>query len=468
MADEPYPSSVIASDVASRPRGKPLPSSVKAWRASLLRHLLWFAGFTAVGTLFRQPLLGLCVALGAALALHLRDLRLLRYWVDSPKRRELPERNGVWGQIFEALEELQRSNRKRKKRLAAILAEFQASTAALPDGAVVLGEQGQIIWFNRSAQLLLGLQTAQDLGIRIANLIRHPDFADYMARGAYEGEVEVPSPLNIGITLALRVIPYGNGQRLLIVRDVSQVRGLEAARRNFVSNASHELRTPLTVLRGYLDVIEPETRPGGPLEEWQMPVAEMRSQAARMESLVSDMLKLAKLESSVYDGNHDPVEAGRIALRAVEDARAMSQGEHRFEVQVDEELGLIGRETEIHSIFANLLSNAVRYTPPGGRIAVSWASDDEGAAFAVSDDGIGIAEEDIPHLTERFYRVDVGRSRASGGTGLGLSIVKHVLERHEGTMHIDSEVGRGTTFTCRFPRHRLSIGSIARRADAAR
>lgn len=444
----PVPASAAAA-VVVKPPLRPV------WRQELTRLAIYGLIGSAIGLMFSHAFLGFTVAVLLYLFMHLRNLRALRAWLESPKRYELPEVGGVWGEIFEGLLDMQRRNRKRKKRLAGIVAEFQASTAALPDGAVVLGEHGEIAWFNKAAQALLGLQGQQDFGIRIANLLRHPDFAAYIAAGQYEGEVETPSPINRAVTLSLRIIPYGDNQRLLIVRDVSELRRLETARRDFVSNASHELRTPLTVLRGYLDMIEPESRSAGPLAAWHMPLSEMRNQAARMELLINDMLKLARLESDVYENRQDLIDVPQVLKRVLDEARGLSQGQHRFESRIEEGLSLFGRETEAQSIFSNLVNNAVRYTPSGGVIRLSWWGDAEGAHFAVADSGIGIAEQDIPRLTERFYRVDIGRSRASGGTGLGLSIVKHALERHEGRLAIESELGVGSTFFCHFPAHRV-------------
>ena len=344
-----------------------------------------------------------------------------------------------------------------------MLAEFQASTEALPDGAVVLGGNGEILWFNAAAQALLGLRLPQDLGLRIANLVRKPAFTDYFSRNDYSGEVEAGSPVNTDVTLSFRIIPYGNGQRLLIVRDVSELRRLETARRDFVANASHELRTPLTVLRGYLDVMEPDTRDGGSLASWTGPMHEMRNQAARMEALIHDLLKLARLESDVIHTRQDLLDVPRMLARAEEQARAVSKGQHRLEFDVQTDLRLYGRESETQSIFTNLITNAVLYTPAGGIISVTWRDEDGGGLFRVADTGIGIAEKDIPRITERFYRVDVGRSRESGGTGLGLSIVKHALEHLEGRLTIESEVGVGSTFSCYFPAHRIHHSGI--RAD---
>lgn len=432
-------------------------------RADLRRELVKLAFVlgtgSLVGLLFDRAVAGFALAAATYILYQLRYLRALRFWLAAPKHVELPDSTGLWGRIYEGLSDLQRSNRKRKKKLASILAEFQASTAALPDGAVVLGERSEIVWFNKAAQALLGLRVSHDVGIRIPNLIRHPDFADYLGEARYEQEVELPSPVNPAVRLQLKVIPYGNDQRLMIVRDVSELHRLETARRDFVANASHELRTPLTVLRGYLDMIEPESRGPGPLAPWRMPIGEMRAQAARMELLINDMLKLAKLESDV-DAKQDVLDIPLILSRVLDEARAVSQGRHRIEAEIDDELFLFGRETEAQSIFSNLVTNAVRYTAEGGSVRVRWFGDEDGAHFEVSDSGIGIAEDDIPRLTERFYRVDVGRSRASGGTGLGLSIVKHALARHEGRLQIRSTLGEGSTFACQFPLHRIHRAEV--------
>lgn len=438
----------------------------QTWRHELFKLAVLAAIGVVIGRLFGHALLAVCVVLAGFLISHLRHLALLRAWLVQPKSVELPETGGLWGEIYDLLLDLQRKNRKKKKRLALMLAEFQSSTAALPDGAVVLGSRGEIAWFNHAAQTLLGLRTPQDVGLRIPNLIRHPSFTDYFASGDFDTEIEVPSPVNRAKTLSLRIIPYGNNQRLLIVRDVSELRRLETARRDFVSNASHELRTPLTVLRGYLDMMEPEVQGKGALAAWRAPLLEMRNQAARMEALVNDMLKLARLEADSSHMKEDLLDVPSMLQRALDDVKAMSKGAHRFESRAQQDIGLVGGEPELLSVLNNLLSNAMRYTPIGGVIRVRWEAAPDGAQFSVADTGIGIAEKDIPRLTERFYRVDVGRSRASGGTGLGLSIVKHALERYDARLEIDSEVGVGSTFICHFPSHRVQKlpGRVEQRA----
>ncbi|MBL6751361.1 MAG: phosphate regulon sensor histidine kinase PhoR [Nevskia sp.] len=433
----------------------------------VLRAAFWVAISAYAGHRFGNAWAGACAGLLLRLSLHLRYLFMLRAWLERPKQIRLPTSRGVWGDVFEALFDLQKRNRKRKKKLAAILAEFQASTEALPDGAVVLAPNGEIVWFNAAAQALLGLRLPQDLGLRVANLVRAPAFTEYFGRAEYSSEVEAGSPLNPAVTLAFRIIPYGNGQRLLIVRDVSELKRLELVRRDFVANASHELRTPLTVLCGYLDMLEPELRRNPALRAWHAPLAEMRSQAARMEALTNDLLKLARLESDVIHTRQDLLDVPQMLERLLDEAKAMSKGSHRFEFEVQPDLRVFGRESELQSVFTNLISNAIHYTPPGGIVRVRWWGDDKGAHFSVADTGIGIAEKDLPRITERFYRVDVGRSRASGGTGLGLSIVKHALEHHEARLQIDSELGVGSTFTCNFPAHRAHRGTARGEARAS-
>ena len=437
----------------------------RAWLPSpdLLRQvvqlLLRIALAAVLGAWIGYPLEAVTVVLLISLVIHLRYLTRLRSWLNTPKQVDLPIADGIWGEVYDGLLNLQKRNRKRKRKLAAILAEFQASTEALPDGAVVLGPNGEIVWFNTAAQALLGLRVQQDVGLRIANLVRKPAFTEYFSRDDYSGEVECDSPINADTMLSFRIIPYGNGQRLMIVRDVSDLRRLETARRDFVANASHELRTPLTVLRGYLDVMEPETRRGGSLQDWSSPMSEMRAQAARMEALINDLLKLARLEANIINTRQDLLDVPKMLARTQEQAKTMSRGQHRIEFDIEADLRLYGRDSETQSVFTNLVSNAVQYTPPGGIISVRWWRDDGGAHFSVADTGIGIAEKDLPRLTERFYRVDTGRSRATGGTGLGLSIVKHALEHLDGKLSIESEIGVGTTFTCSFPIHRVHSGS---------
>ncbi|MGH8506764.1 MAG: phosphate regulon sensor histidine kinase PhoR [Stenotrophobium sp.] len=447
------------SPAPASPTDAPVPKPrdwrvIGAWLREIARAAIAVLIGAGVGAFFGRAELGAGLVAGIYFVVYLWHLAELRAWVERPKATTLPEPAGIWGDIFDRLLEMRRRDRKKQKQLTAMLAEFQASTAALPDGAVVLGVHGEIVWFNQAAQKLLGLRNADDIGLRIANLIRHPAFTNYFTQGDYAHEVESPSLIHSASTLLLRIIPYGNNQRLLIVRDISELKRLETARRDFVANASHELRTPLTVLRGYLDMMEPETHDRAALAEWRVPIEEMRNQATRMETLVHDMLRLARLDGDAA-ARQEVLEVSSMIAKVVEEAKALSQGRHVFEVSADADLQLLGDDSDVRSILTNLLSNAVRYTPDGGSIRVIWTAEPEGARFSVTDTGIGIAAQDMPRLTERFYRIDAGRSRASGGTGLGLSIARHALERHDGRMQIESQLGRGSTFTCHFPDQRI-------------
>ena len=428
----------------------------------LLRTLLRTEGPTlsmalllglAGGAVFGSPLGGLCVALAGLVVVHMVHAVRLLQWQLSPKQHELPDGHGLWAVIYDGALARHRQSRRRKKRLAAILKEFRASTGALPDAAVVLDSADRISWFNHAAVALLNLQSSRDIGQRVANLLRHPRFQAYLdsVDEEYRG-IEMPGLNEAEQTLWLRLIPYGRQQRLLIARDITDRKRIEQMRRDFVSNASHELRTPLTVVSGYLEMMVAEARAGDEgLAPWAEPISEMQRQAVRMESIIADMLKLARLEAAGRISEREPISMARLLRDALKEAEALSDGRHAISAQIDESLGLAGQSSELQSIVGNLLSNAVRYTPEGGRIDVRWAREGEARVLEVADTGIGITPRDPPRLTERFYRADIARSRETGGTGLGLAIVKHAVERHGGQLEIDSTPGRGSRFRCRFP-----------------
>ena len=327
---------------------------------------------------------------------------------------------------------------------------MRESTGALQDGGIILNADHEILWFNPAATRLLGLDPAVDIGNRIDNLLRHPDFVAYLAEPTPHA-IAVPSPKEEAGWLTVQIIPYGKNQQLAIVRDITPEVKLERTRRDFVANASHELRSPLTVITGYLDALadDPELP-----ESWQAPFSEMQRQAERMTRILSDLLELTRLESSGGKAAHEFIDvAGMLELIAKEFRSAERKPKVTLHLETD--VALLGSESELHSIFYNLINNAVRFTPPTGNVDVTWRVEAGEAVFEVSDTGIGIPQEQIPRITERFYRVDPGRSRASGGTGLGLAIVKHALQRHDGTLAIRSQELKGSTFTCRFPATRL-------------
>ena len=297
---------------------------------------------------------------------------------------------------------------------------------------------------------LLGLNLATDVGQRIDNLIRNPDFVSHLEEPRGDA-VSIPSPAVDGGQLSVQIIPYGKAQRLAIIRDITREVRLERTRRDFVANASHELRSPLTVIGGYLDALAHDAAVA---KGWNTPIAEMERQVVRMTEILRDLIELTRLESSLDEAPRDFVDVVEM-LKFVEREFASIPGLLGISVHFGTDLALLGSEAEVHSIFHNLVSNAVRFTPPDGSVEVSWERNEKGAVFSVRDSGIGIPEELIPRVTERFFRVDPGRSRELGGTGLGLAIVKHALQRHGAALSIESEVGEGSLFACQFPDSRL-------------
>jgi two-component system phosphate regulon sensor histidine kinase PhoR len=365
---------------------------------------------------------------------------------DSPP----PESVGIWSDIFDRIHELQKQSLERQREYQAVIQEFQSMSDALPDATLVLDPDDNLTWFNDAAHHLLGLRIAEDLGQAITNLLREPDFADWMAVGdQVESHFEMISPLDSNTRLSVSAVRYRGGQRLLVLRDITEIYNLERIRRDFVANVSHELRTPLTVLLGYLESIRDQCP-----EDVEPAVGRMQDQARHMQALLNDLLELSRLQWA--EGHHDDhrVDVPAVLMQLKEQSEELSQGRHELRFEIEPDLGLAGNPVDLESAFRNLINNAIHYTPAGGRITIRWESGADGVRFSVQDTGIGIPSRDIPRLTERFYRVGSDRSRRSGGTGLGLAIVKHVLNTHDARLTIDSELGAGSTFTCVFPPER--------------
>jgi two-component system, OmpR family, phosphate regulon sensor histidine kinase PhoR len=432
----------------------------------------WFAAGRLVGTIVVGLGLGWLLGsvwggLACALAVHLGwmliQLFRLEWWLRHRSFADPPDVGGVWGEIVAQIVRLHRRKRFHKQRFVQLMRQLQRSTAALPNGVVILNAQREIVWFNRTAGELLNLRRTADLGIRIQHLLREPDFVRYLAGGDYPNPVVIRPRADEDSYLSLQVAPYGDGQLLLLVTDVSRQMRLEAVRRDFVANASHELRSPLTVISGYLETLGQDPALD---EELRGPVTEMQRQAERMTGIIRDLLELSRLEESgaVSGGTSIDVPALLALLRKDVLARPLRPRDVR--VRIDSVAQLIGDEPEIHSAFSNLVDNAAKYTPPEGSIEMRWWVDERGGHFAVSDTGMGIPGEHIPRLTERFYRVDAGRSRSTGGSGLGLAIVKHVLQRHGATLEVQSEFGSGSIFTCHFPPERISARAAMNAATA--
>jgi two-component system phosphate regulon sensor histidine kinase PhoR len=426
-----------------------------AWQAII--RLAVVLGITfIVGVISGHLALTLAVVLGAYLFIQIWNLLRLERWLRRRRVDSPPDIAGPWGEVIAIIDRIYRRKNYHRSQVTGLLREFRRLTSAMPEGAILLGPEHEILWFNQRAAAWLNLHRKRDFGIRIENLVRHPGFVEYLKSGRPADGVVVYEPGDNGRYLLFTVVRSGASQRqLLVVRDVSREMRLESMRKDFVANASHELRSPLTVVSGYLDALADDQHLD---PAWSSPILEMRRQAERMSSIINDLLELSKLESGGRRQPEHPVDIpGMLALLRRE-IGSLDKRPGKVTLQLDSEQWLLGVEGEIHSIVSNLLSNAVKYTPAEGEVGMRWWTDEKGAHLAVRDTGMGIEADHIPRLTERFYRVDSGRSRDLGGSGLGLAIVKHALQRHDGTLTIDSAPGRGSTFTCHFPSHRVVDG----------
>jgi two-component system phosphate regulon sensor histidine kinase PhoR len=395
----------------------------------------------------------LALAMLGCLAHHLRHVHLLRDWASRSLTESVPEGSGVWEEIFTLLYRRQRTEVSERHQLARSLARSRQAGRALPYGVAILDSEKRIVWCNDSCEAHFGIDTKADAGQAITNLVRQPEFVAYVAAGDFSRPLQLKTARGEGAILSVQFVPYVDSQRLLLSRDVTQFARIETMRRDFVANVSHELRTPLTVLVGFLETVrELKLDPDRSRDYLNL----MAEQGRRMQSIIDDLLTLSSLESSPEPPRDDRVDVARLLERIRGEAEALSGGRHRVSLAADPGFDLLGSESEIASAFVNLVSNAVRYTPAGGEVRLSWRASEKGAEFAVEDTGPGIEAEHIPRLTERFYRIDRGRSRESGGTGLGLAIVKHALARHQATLEIESTQGKGSRFTANFPGRRVT------------
>jgi two-component system, OmpR family, phosphate regulon sensor histidine kinase PhoR len=426
--------------------------ATQAWWLAAGRFLVTVGLGSGIGWLFGSVWGGLACALAVHLAWVLTNLFRLEWWLRHRSYADPPDVGGVWGEIIAQVVRLHRRKRFHKQRFVQLMRQLQRSTAALPNGVVILNAQREIVWFNRTAARLLSLRSTADLGMRIEHLLREPEFVRYLASGEYVNPIVIRPTTAEDCYLSLQVAPYGDGQLLLLVSDVSRQMRLEAVRRDFVANASHELRSPLTVISGYLETLAQDPALDADL---QGPVAEMRRQAERMTGIIGDLLELSRLEESAEVDGGEPIDIAALAALMRKDVLAGAHHPRDVRVRIESAAQLRGDEPEIHSAFSNLVDNAAKYTPTEGSLEMRWWADEEGGHFAVTDTGYGVPAEHIPRLTERFYRVDPGRSRSTGGSGLGLAIVKHVLQRHGATLEVQSTLGAGSTFTCHFPADRL-------------
>jgi len=423
----------------------------KFWSQEIWRLVWVIATGVVAGLMTSQLWPAIAIALLAYSAWLLHRLFQLNRWIQKGlKRSEAPNASGVLENIISNIYRLKTSRKRGKKRLAQLLGQFRASAEALPDATVILTTSGEIQWFNEAAENLLGLQTPRDLGQRIDNLLRDPEFRKFLFAKSRKEELRFTSPLDKSVIFSCRLINYGKENLLLTVRDVSIRERVDRVRREFVSNASHELRTPLTVMRGYLEVMSTDNKCSADVQEKMRIILQ---QTTQMETIINEMLTLSSLENSTLapdEGEVVDVAAllQTLATDAVQSGKALPG---QITVSVDESLCLKAMQPEIISVCSNLLYNALQHNPDQTPVELQWFSSGSGApCLVVSDDGEGIEQRHLSRLTERFYRVDSSRSRESGGTGLGLAIVKHIVQRHGGHIDISSTPTVGSLFTCCF------------------
>lgn len=375
----------------------------------------------------------------------LRLYRWLQSWDSKP-----PESLGMWADIFDRIDALQKQNIKRNKQYQQVIDDFEGLAGAFPDATLVINDQGLIRWFNESAVQLLDLKNPTDRGQAVTNLIREPAFADWLSvQDKLHSTLDIRCPVDDNISLQISAVRFRKNQRLLILRDITDVRNLERIRHDLVANVSHELRTPLTVMLGYLEVLK--AQPDEPNPE---AIERIFKQAQQMHNLLEDLLELSRLEDTGKFEGGVVVDIPALLAQLAEQAEEVSQGQHKIIFRVESELNLLGTELDLKSAFQNLIVNAINYTPPKGKIKVTWQQTANGLELSVNDSGVGIPHRDIPRITERFYRVGDDRNRKTGGTGLGLAIVKHVLHSHSARLEIHSELGKGSEFRCIFPLER--------------
>ncbi|MFT6387366.1 MAG: two-component system phosphate regulon sensor histidine kinase PhoR [Cellvibrionaceae bacterium] len=389
---------------------------------------------------------------------HLRNLRRLLKCLQGRRLAHIPEASGLWGQVFDHLSRLKRREIREKNKLKAVISRVGATTAALNDAVILLDKNNNLHWWNKATERVLDLKKG-DSGSSIINFIRNPKFVSYLESNDYSIALTLPSPRSIELQLEFQITRFGQGEALIVVRDITRIYKLEQMRKDFVANVSHELRTPLTVIRGYLETLEDSRDPS--LESsphWQKAMSQMQQQAARMTTLINDLTMLSKLETDRIGKDQESTVALKPLLEMIcSEAQAISgEKRHAIKLECDAYLALLGNDRELHSAFSNLITNAIKYSLPEKTITVTVTINLAGRLVVkVKDEGLGIEQEHISRLTERFYRVDSSRTIQTGGTGLGLAIVKHILLRHDARLQIDSIYNQGSTFACIFPDSRL-------------
>ncbi|SMY38206.1 Phosphate regulon sensor protein PhoR [Photobacterium malacitanum] len=420
------------------------------WKRLVGELILFYLPWLVLGIIFGYLPWFLLIATWIQLGWHFHNQLKMSNWLWKDRSLTPPSGSGSWEPLFNGIYRLQQRNRRRRKELTTLIRRFRNGAESLPDAVVVFRSEGNIVWCNKLAQQLLGLRWPDDSGQPISNLLRSPDFVRYLSRQTFDTPLEITSPMNYDRTLELRIMRYTEGEYLMAVRDVSQLKQLEGMRRNFFANVSHELRTPMTVLQGYLEMAQDPEMLMGPM--WDRAHGVMTEQLARMNALVEQLLTLSKIEAAPTIELEEIVDVPAMLDILEKEAISLSGNKNQsITFDVDSSLKVLGDDDQLRSAISNLVYNAVKHTPNDAAIHVRWYRSSMGPRLEVTDSGEGIAAQHIHRLTERFYRVDKARSRETGGSGLGLAIVKHALSHHDSHLEIDSELNKGSTFSFTLP-----------------
>lgn len=425
-----------------------------SWKRLCFELVLCCIPALILGVVFGYLPWFLLTAVTGLLIWHFWNLLRLSWWLWVDRSMTPPPGSGSWEPLLYGLHQMQMRNKKRRRELGSLIKRFRSGAESLPDAVVLTTEEGAMFWCNGLAQQLLGLRWPDDNGQNILNLLRYPEFAQYLKKRDFTRPHNLV--LNNGRHLEIRVMPYSDKQWLMVARDVTQMHQLEGARRNFFANVSHELRTPLTVLQGYLEMMQEQTLEGAPREK---ALQTMREQTQRMEGLVKQLLTLSRIEAAPTLALNETIDVPMMLRMLEREAQTLSQQQHQLTFEVDNSLKVRGSTDELRSAISNLVYNAVNHTPAGTHITVRWQHAPTGAEFSVEDNGPGIGPEHIPRLTERFYRVDKARSRQTGGSGLGLAIVKHAINHHDSRLDIVSTPGKSTRFSFVIPERLIASNS---------
>jgi two-component system, OmpR family, phosphate regulon sensor histidine kinase PhoR len=419
------------------------------FKAELRRLLFILIICISLGALTHKLSWVLLLGMSYYVITMLYQMRRLNQWLLNTNDSAPPEAEGIWGTIFDNIHKLQRHQHTETKNLQAVIKRVQEISSALKDGIIILDWRGHLDFWNPAAHRLMGFHS-KDQGQSVINFIRHPKFVSYFETGDYSAPLELPSQRNTTKQLQFQITRFGQNERLIVVRDVTQLHSLEQMRQDFIANVSHEMRTPLTVINGYVETLSDNNT----IPSWTKPLQQMQQQAQRMTLLVNDLILLSKLETTELGHNQKIILLEPLLISIKNEADALGNDKnHTITLSGDEAISILGNEKELHSAFSNLAINAVKYTPENGKIDLHLWQDKQHIYFSVTDNGPGIDSKHLPRLTERFYRVDASRNSGTGGTGLGLAIVKHVLIRHDGELKISSEVNKGSVFTCILPKH---------------